>query len=168
MESDFIKPFVESPLSDIAALKEIGKNYEKLFIVAVVLVIDNSGKVLIIQRNSKTGYDTWAFPGGKVDEHDSTLKAAAKRELLEEVRIKADELIQIPDILHVGLGNAHSLNAIFIFRVESNETTILTINEKEVKDFKWVDPSELPANFFLPNSPIKENWRSIVSPHIYN
>lgn len=166
MESDFIKPFVESPLSDIAALKEIGKTYEKLYIVAVVLVIDNSGKVLIIQRNSKTGYDTWAFPGGKVDERDSTLKVAAERELLEEVGIKADELIQIPNILHVGLKNTHSLNAIFTFRVESNEAINLTINEKEVKDFKWVDPSELPDNFFLPHSPIKKNWRGIISPYI--
>ncbi len=51
-------------------------------------------QVLLIRRKNEPFAGCWAMPGGFVD-LDETLEAAARRELFEETRVHARELVQL-------------------------------------------------------------------------
>ncbi|HAU68578.1 MAG: 8-oxo-dGTP diphosphatase MutT [Arenicella sp.] len=59
--------------------------------VAVGIVLDDSGKVLVGQRVKPDAYfQKWEFPGGKLEQGESVVDAL-KREFLEEVGIDISE-----------------------------------------------------------------------------
>ncbi|MEM1404430.1 MAG: 8-oxo-dGTP diphosphatase MutT [Pseudomonadota bacterium] len=68
--------------------------------VAVAVVIDGEGQVLITQRhkNSHQG-GLWEFPGGKVEQGE-TLGQALLRELSEELDIRVDAHSPLLEITH--------------------------------------------------------------------
>ncbi|MBQ0116675.1 MAG: NUDIX hydrolase [Flavobacterium sp.] len=69
----------------------------KIFVtVDVVLTREVDGKLelLLIKRDREPFAETWALPGGFVDENED-LETAAKRELLEETQIAVDALQQV-------------------------------------------------------------------------
>ncbi|MBW3518696.1 NUDIX hydrolase [Flavobacterium sp. NKUCC04_CG] len=69
----------------------------KIFVTVdcVVLTSEESGyQILLIKRKNEPYKDSWALPGGFVDENEA-LEVAAARELEEETSIKATELLQI-------------------------------------------------------------------------
>jgi len=62
-----------------------------VFLVAVGIVLDDSGKVLVGQRVKPDAYfQKWEFPGGKLEQGESVVDAL-KREFLEEVGIDISE-----------------------------------------------------------------------------
>ena len=64
-----------------------GKDLEGL--AARTICVDEKNRILLIKRapGSETGAGKWDIPGGHVDEDDSSLEAAAQRELFEETNI---------------------------------------------------------------------------------
>lgn len=52
--------------------------------LAVDLCIVNADTVLLGHRIARVGFDTWAFPGGRVEAGESVIEAA-KREVCEEL-----------------------------------------------------------------------------------
>jgi 8-oxo-dGTP diphosphatase len=59
--------------------------------VAVGIILDDSGKVLVGQRVKPDAYfQKWEFPGGKLEQGESVVDAL-KREFLEEVGIDISE-----------------------------------------------------------------------------
>lgn len=60
------------------------------------LLINENGKIVLIQRKSDTYYDYWAIPGGTVEE-DETVEEALIREMREEtgVDVKPKEILGI-------------------------------------------------------------------------
>ena len=50
------------------------------------LLIDENGKIVLIQRRSDTFYDYWAIPGGTVEEYE-TVEEALIREMKEETGV---------------------------------------------------------------------------------
>lgn len=61
--------------------------------VALVLLVDSSGAVLLQHRDENTAVspNQWSLPGGHVEPGESP-EEAARRELLEETGLTADEL----------------------------------------------------------------------------
>lgn len=58
-----------------------------------VLRMEDVPEILLVQRKDPPFQDMWALPGGFI-EMEETLEEAARRELLEETSIRADELIR--------------------------------------------------------------------------
>jgi 8-oxo-dGTP pyrophosphatase MutT (NUDIX family) len=72
----------------------------------VALIFNQSAELCMIRRTKKIG-DPWsghmAFPGGREEVHDKTLKRTAERETWEEVQIdltKASYLGRLQDLVH--------------------------------------------------------------------
>jgi 8-oxo-dGTP diphosphatase len=61
--------------------------------VAVVLLVDRQGRILMQHRDSKarTSPNQWSFPGGKIEPDEEPVESA-RRELREETGLPADEL----------------------------------------------------------------------------
>lgn len=64
--------------------------------VSVAVLRDRS--VMLVRRGRVPSKGLYAFPGGRV-EHDETLEAAARRELMEETGIAVGTLIPLREIL---------------------------------------------------------------------
>jgi len=58
-----------------------------------VLRLENVPEILLVQRKDPPFQGMWALPGGFM-EMEETLEEAARRELLEETSVSADELIR--------------------------------------------------------------------------
>jgi 8-oxo-dGTP diphosphatase len=69
----------------------------KIYVTVDTLVFRktaNQTQILLIKRKNEPFKDSWAIPGGFVDENED-LEVAAKRELLEETQIKIDKVEQL-------------------------------------------------------------------------
>ena len=68
--------------------------------VAVGVVVEKEGKILLVRRKKPPNQRRWAIPGGKVNLGE-TLQQAAEREILEEtgLRIKAGEPVYVFDFI---------------------------------------------------------------------
>lgn len=115
--------------------------------IAVGVLVNNSGKVLIMKRvRSEHGSDnsvlTWVFPGGKLDGSE-TFEQAVVREILFETGYKTKIIKQISERFHPQFNVP-----IKYFAVELAAFTTKPIQEiHEVETIKWVDPSELKDYF---------------------
>lgn len=101
-------------------------------------------EVLLIKRAEKTG-DPWsgqiAFPGGKMQPDDRTVKYTAMRETLEEVGI---DLNKVADFLGYGTlttthtGNMDVVPTVFMMKDAAEART-----NEEVASYKWVELGDL-------------------------
>lgn len=95
---DFLKKFAETDaFTQVVREREFIANYRKQFaslpfppiFVTSDAVVVQSGHVLMVKRRSEPGRGLWALPGGFVNAYtDSSVEAAALRELKEETGIK--------------------------------------------------------------------------------
>lgn len=62
-------------------------------------VIIENGKVLLNKEQKKTGVTPWLFPGGKVENFDSTLEETCKREVKEEMGLEIEILRPLSTVM---------------------------------------------------------------------
>ena len=80
-------------------------------LLGVSVCLSKGEDILLVQRGKPPYRGLWSLPGGRV-EFGEALKAAARRELLEETRIVADDLDFIT--LHEAIGErSHAVIAVF-------------------------------------------------------
>jgi 8-oxo-dGTP diphosphatase len=71
------------------------KYVSKIFVTVDVVVINKkTQEILLIKRLNEPFKDSWALPGGFVDENED-LEQAARRELFEETNIESGKMQQI-------------------------------------------------------------------------
>lgn len=112
--------------------------------VVAAIIKNESGKILIAQRNFKKSQGgLWEFPGGKI-EKDETREEAIIREIKEELTIDikvdkylAEKVFNYPD---------KDINLIAMECTQTGGNVELTEHE----DYKWVTSDELTNFEFAP------------------
>lgn len=136
-----------------------------LRLAAVAVAVDPDGRVLITRRTASmsTFPGCWVLPGGAVDASDSSLAAAALRELREETGVEAvaPPAASAPplcvwescypttdlgwaDARRAGGRTAHHLVAFIEVRVAAN--ALVTLQGDECDAAAWVHPSAICAD----------------------
>ncbi len=96
------------------------------------------GEVLIIRNNY--GRRRWTFPGGRIDEGE-TSEAAAKREVLEEVGIRVEDIKKIGEFFSI---SEYKRDTVYCFATEITDKEF-KIDENEILEAKWFPLSGLPS-----------------------
>ncbi|NMC80791.1 MAG: NUDIX hydrolase [Chloroflexi bacterium] len=99
--------------------------------VAVAVVVEQEGKVLLTRRINPPYQGCWTLPAGFVDAHEDPVKAAA-RECLEETGL----VVQVTDLLDVLAGREHRNGADILIAYRA---TILGGNLQAGDDADQVD-----------------------------
>lgn len=111
-------------------------------------VVTQSNKVLLVKRNSVRGYGQWALPGGFLEANEST-QSGALRELREETGVDLGKLQcgQLAMALEENLDDlsVRTLGINFLFAVKPEEVIEVTIDPKEVLEYKWCDVGDITS-----------------------
>jgi 8-oxo-dGTP pyrophosphatase MutT (NUDIX family) len=139
------KPFqrLYQLLSELESNLNLRENARQAAVVAIIIKTNNEpSKLVLIKRNEYDGHHSgqMAFPGGKKDQSDLSLKHTALRELEEEIGIQLNEsqLIELkPHWVHV------SNYWIQPYYVVLNKNLDYHINKREINRI-----FEIPVAFF--------------------
>jgi 8-oxo-dGTP diphosphatase len=130
----------------------------KLYLNVVEVAIEHEGRFLVIKRpEGKHAGGLLDFPGGKVDETDEQnqwdiLRAAAKREVLEEVGLDLkDDLTYITSNYFVDGEGLHAIDSAFHCKIVKTELKIQA-SSREVSEYFWLTPNEIK------NAPNGAEW----------
>lgn len=103
-------------------------------------------KVLLIKRGKDPFKDKWAFPGGRIEQKDKNIEAAAKRELSEETHL------DIPLKYYKCVGNSTRDPRGFcltnIFSANLDEIPPGVKAGDDAVDYEWFSLSDLPDMAF--------------------
>jgi 8-oxo-dGTP pyrophosphatase MutT (NUDIX family) len=129
---------------------------------AAVIVLDSSGRVLLMQRADTGG---WGLPGGFTEPGES-LEETARREVMEEVGLELDELT----LMSVFSGPEQYFrypNGDQVFNVTAVYTATardwrLREDPSEVAAAQLFSVDDLPADIIAPEVPILEHYSKIV------
>lgn len=110
----------------------------------VAAVIEKNGKLLVCQRTRhQTMPLKWEFPGGKIEAGEQP-RDALRRELDEELGIRAKIGDEIARLRHTYPNGAAVELRFFVVREYDGE-----IENRIFRDLRWLDPKELPSYDFL-------------------
>ncbi|WP_077325236.1 NUDIX hydrolase [Virgibacillus siamensis] len=127
----------------VEELRELVGQRPVLFVGAVVIIADDSGRLLLQQRRHP--YGSWGLSGGLMELGEST-EEAAKREVFEETGLKVWDL---------NLMNVYSGAKNFVKAANGDEFYVVTI-AYYTNSFKGklnVDPAEsITVDFFSPDA----------------
>ena len=123
---------------------------QKKYLKVVEVAIEHEDKFLIIQRPSGVhAGGLLAFPGGKVEKVDESddgdiLRAAAKREILEEVGlVLKDNLDYVVSSYFVSSDTGdHVIDSIFHCKVKKT-TLKISVSKREVVNYYWMTAAEI-------------------------
>jgi 8-oxo-dGTP pyrophosphatase MutT (NUDIX family) len=130
-----------------------------IFVGAVAILVDASGKILLQQRKHPRG--TWGIPGGLMELAEST-EDVAKREIFEETGLIIDDLT----LINVYSGPEH-----FIRAANGDEFYVVTtayytekfdgeirVDPSESITFEFFSPNELPENMVKSHKAIMDEF----------
>lgn len=119
---------------------DCGFEYFKNPIIGVAVVItDESGKILCLQRERDPGKGLLGFPGGFVDIGES-IEEAAHREVKEETGLKIKNLKLIDNIANSYIYKGMEQYPLdFYFTAEIDGESILTPQEGETSNLKFIN-----------------------------
>ena len=100
---------------------------------AVFALIENEGKILLVQRSSRsTRPGQWCLPGGGV-KRDETLEQACVREVKEETGLNVNVISLLATIKD---------NSYFTMHLLTNDK-LVGIPNNEIQNGKWCKPKEI-------------------------
>jgi len=111
-----------------------------------VLRLEEVPEILLVERKHPPFKGSWALPGGFM-EIEETLEEAARRELMEETGIKAEELIRYESYDVPGRdprGRTITQVFILIWKEEMGKPKA----NSDARDVRWFDLTKLPQLAF--------------------
>lgn len=128
---------------------------------AIVFGRDNKGEVhiLLIKRKFPPFKDSWAFPGGFVD-NDEDLPDAAKRELKEETGITVDDLKQFITVGTPGRDPRNHTVSVF-YTAYVDKDVYQPKADDDAAEAKWHSLKKLPALAFDHNEVLLEAMKKL-------
>ncbi len=142
----------------IAELRKLIGNRPIIMVGASVIVEDAQGKILLQQR---TDNHCWGYAGGALELGETT-EAAAKRELLEETGLLANEMelfgVFSGENLHHVYPNGDEVYVVDIVYLCRKYTGTLKVQDGEVERLRFFPVSELPENISPPVKPVLKEW----------
>ncbi len=115
--------------------------------VYVSAVIEQDGKILLVQEAKERNFQKWNIPGGSMELTEKAWEGA-QREVKEETFLD----VEITSLLGVynSVGNNHSIRFVFVGKIVSGTPAA----GDNILAVKWVDPKELvnldPAHYINP------------------
>lgn len=152
---NFISPFDEIEQEHIAFTKSWIDSGAEIFriakpatpdphLVAYFLLIDPSSNQVLLVNHKKAGL--WLPSGGHVEPNEKP-KETVKREILEELRIEANFMIEVPVFLTVtktvGLTAGHTDISLW-YILEGCSSTSYNFDSEEFIQIRWFSPSKIP------------------------
>ena len=147
--------------SYILDLRKVVGHRPLLQVGASVIVEDEFGRILLQLRNDN---HCWGYAGGSV-ELDEDVEEAAKRELLEETGIIANQLILFGVFsgkdTHYVYPNGDEVSNIDIVYVCKDYCGELRCQPEEVAELRFFEANKIPDNLFKPiEKPLKKYLES--------
>lgn len=116
-------------------------------IPTVDIIVVAEGKVLLIKRGKNPFAGCWAFPGGRIEEKDQTILAAAKRELKEETNLIISDLEYFTSIGN-NTRDPRGFTLTNVFVTELDEIPVEVRAGDDAVDYEWFSLSKLPTMAF--------------------
>jgi ADP-ribose pyrophosphatase YjhB (NUDIX family) len=104
------------------------------------VVVDRTGRVLLIRRGRPPSAGAWTLPGGRVEPGEST-EHAVVREVREETALQAHVVC--------GLGVVNVAREGFVYEIHEHLLAPVSVGDAppragdDAADVRWVDPREL-------------------------
>lgn len=116
--------------------------------VGVGVLVNKSGRVLLLRRSNVHGHGAWSAPGGHIDGGES-LERCAAREVLEEtgVTIKSIRFFAVTNDIFEAEGKHY---VTIWMSADYEGGTAFVAAPEEASEVGWFDPSELPQPLFVP------------------
>lgn len=118
--------------------------------LVVATIVENQGRIVMHRRTVDPGIGKWTFPSGFVDRGEN-VEDAARREVLEEVGLRVDDL----KLMDTWSGDGSAVLLVFQGYAEGQEPAI----GDESSDVGWFDPDTLPELAFPRDAEIIARWR---------
>lgn len=142
------------------------EHQDKPVIGVGIMVMDESGRLLLGERIKSDEAPSWCFPGGKIDAHESFEQSAA-RELFEETGLLIPESQLHPFTLMLNthlkqtnttVGFLHKLN-------HEDQKNRIKVTEPEIfSQWAWFSPSQLPNHLFHATEAMIRIWQQLHPP----
>jgi len=114
-----------------------------------VIVLNNSGQILLGERIGSHGANTWCSPGGHL-EFGESVEECARRETLEECGLELKNIRLGPYTNDYFMDeNKHYVTAFVI--AESAGGAPQICEPEKCLQWKWFDWNQQPSPLFLPN-----------------
>jgi 8-oxo-dGTP diphosphatase len=114
--------------------------------IACDVILERDGKVLMGKRLNAVGAGSYGMPGGHL-EFGESLQNCAKRELLEETGLIAEELEFVAIVSQPQtVTPQHYVH--FVFKCSRFKGEPVNIEPDRCEGWEWFDINNLPANIF--------------------
>ncbi len=127
--------------------------------VAVNVIIEADGKLLLGRRTIEPGLGLWGLPGGYVD-LDEAPAATAVRECHEEI-LAAVDIESLVGVFHVPKGNRES-SIVTISYAAHLAAGHSALCGPEFSQIAWFDPADLPQMAFESHCKAIDRWSDSV------
>ena len=120
---------------------------------AAGVVVDGTGRVLLVRRALEPGRGAWALPAGYQEVDEEPARTAA-REVVEESGIEV-EVVELVDLLYVPANPVKAANlAVYLCRPIGGSLR----RGADTLEAAWFDPAALPADMGFENGPRILRW----------
>jgi 8-oxo-dGTP diphosphatase len=126
-----------------------------------ILVLNQEGKILMAERIKVYGSGLYGMPGGHV-ELSELAEEAAKRELLEETGLVAEEMEFVGVVREL---QKESYNFIhFGFLVKKYHGELKNVEPNKSKDWEWISLDKLPENILPGHKAVLDMFKNQNTP----
>lgn len=129
--------------------------------VAVIALVHERDKVLLVQRAVDPAKGKWSLPGGYMDAGEMP-REALLRELREEVGL-SPQIGALIDIFPMVNGDGDRIGIVLAFRAQAADYTEIPFVADDAQDAGWYGPQELPLELaFDSTRDLLQEWKTAL------